>query len=127
MTKKNIGRIAKEARKGGTSKSRTVKSKTTRKKTKSNPKRGKRMGKSTSRSLFKLARTVSLFTGVADAIAHGGSINSKVDRAISNYGAYSFMDKKFHWDRLLIGYGPFAVTSIVPPLLSKVVGIVRRL
>lgn len=105
----------------------TSKSKSTTKK--SNPKKGgKRVGKNTTQTIWKLARVIAGVGPFLEPALHTEwPTNVKVGVAGARLTGYRFDVGKWELSRLVEGYGPLLATVVAQKASSFVRGLIRRL
>ena len=109
------------------SKSSVSRRKTTRRKTKSNPKGGRKTSKSLYRSVVKLAKGVALLApAVAEAVQPTSTLN-KVSGIAVKYTGYDIVQRKWKLGKLVEGWGPYVGVSVGEKIVSKVNSIIRGL
>jgi len=90
---------------------------------------GRRRGKSLSRSLMTLARSIALVGPAAYAITkpYGGQPRYIPIDIVKYYSGYNMETGKWCWSDLAKGWTPFLTVSAVTYAIPKVTGLIRRL
>jgi len=108
--------------------SRVSNPKTKRRKRKMGRRKRRGGGKSLQQQVFKWLRIGALVAPGAIALtAKGASTEEKLSYALAKYTGYESWNKKFNFQQLVEGYGPFLATTLVTYGIPKLAGIIRRL
>ena len=92
------------------------------------PKKKKRKGgKSMIRTAEKLLRMAAFAAPEAGTLMSRGLTEAGIAAALQWKTGYNYRDQSFNLRRLVVGWGPFALASIVPPLIHKAIGIIRKI